>query len=70
MVVNNCGRLPLEHFHKLYAKHQNVLQGQVEFSADGASVLVKLVCRYDGVAVVMFAATTPPAMRALMVAAV
>ena len=45
-------------------------QGQVEFSADGASVLVKLVCRYDGVAVVMFAATTPPAMRALMVAAV
>jgi len=39
-------------------------------STDGASVVVTLVCRYDGVAVVMFAATTPPAMRALMVAAV
>ena len=39
-------------------------------SADGASVLVRLVCRYDGVCVVMFAATTPPAMRALMVSGV
>jgi len=32
VVVDGCGRLPelLEHFHKLFAKHQNCLRGRWE----------------------------------------
>ena len=44
-------------------------QKHVVLSADGANVVVRLVCRYEGASVVIFAATTCPAMRALIVAA-
>jgi len=51
VVVDNCGRLPqfLEHFHKLYAKHRNVLRGRWEaFWASEQTSVVELV-KPDGV---------------------
>jgi putative transposase len=50
VLVDNCGRLPqfLEHFHKLYAKHQNVLRGRWEaFWASEQTSVVREV-RRDG----------------------
>src|SRR5881394_1880145 len=49
-VIDNEGRLPefLEHFHKLFAKHQNALRGRWEnFWASEQSSVVELVGAED-----------------------
>ena len=62
VVVDNCGRLPqfLEHLHKLYAKHQNVLRGRWEaFWASEQTSVVELVKPDDVIAKMIYAITNP-----------
>jgi len=62
VVVDNCARLPkfLEHFHKLYTKHQNVLRGRWEaFWASEQTSVVELVKQDDVLAKMIYAITNP-----------
>jgi len=62
VVVDNHGRLPqfLEHFHKLYAKHQNALRGRWEaFWASEQTSVVELVKAEDVLAKMVYAIANP-----------
>jgi hypothetical protein len=62
VVVDNHGRLPqfLEHFHKLYAKHQNALRGRWEaFWASEQTSVVELVKPEDVLKRMVYAITNP-----------
>lgn len=62
IVVDTKGRMPefLEHFHKLVAKHQNVLRGRWEnFWASEATSVVELVGPEDILAKITYALTNP-----------
>ena len=62
VVVDNHGRLPqfLEHFHKLYAKHQNALLGRWEaFWASEQTSVVELVKAEDVLAKTVYAIANP-----------
>jgi multisubunit Na+/H+ antiporter MnhG subunit len=62
VVVDNHGRLPqfLEHFHKLYAKHQNALLGRWEaFWASEQTSVVELVKAEDVLAKMVYAIANP-----------
>jgi len=64
VLVDNQGRLPqfLEHFHKLYAKHQNALRGRWEaFWASEQTSVVELVKPEDVLAKMIYAITNPVA---------
>ena len=64
VVVDNHGRLPqfLEHFHKLYAKHQNVLRGRWEaFWASEQTSVVELIQPKDVIERMVYAITNPVA---------
>ena len=61
-VIDTAGRLPefLECFHKLFAKHQNVLRGRWEnFWASEQTSVVELVDDKDGLAKMVYALTNP-----------
>src|SRR5205814_7386997 len=61
-VLDRAGRLPefLETFHKLLAKHQNVLRGRWEnFWASEATSVVELVGTEDILAKMTYALTNP-----------
>jgi putative transposase len=62
VVVDNQGRLPefLEHFHKLFAKHQNSLRGRWEaFWATEATSVVELANPEDVLAKMVYAIANP-----------
>jgi putative transposase len=62
IVVDTYGRMPefLEAFHKLFAKHQNVLRGRWEnFWAAEATSVVELLGREDILAKMTYALTNP-----------
>jgi putative transposase len=62
VVVDNHGRLPqfLEHFHKLYGKHQNALRGRWEaFWASEQTSVVELVKPEDVLAKMVYAIANP-----------
>ena len=62
MLVDNHGRLPqfLEHFHKLYGKHQNALRGRWEaFWASEQTSVVELVKPEDVLAKMVYAIANP-----------
>ncbi len=62
VVVDNRGRLPqfLEHFHKLYGKHQNALRGRWEaFWASEQTSVVELVKPEDVLAKMVYAIANP-----------
>jgi len=62
VVVDRSGRLPqfLEHFHKLYAKHQNVLRGRWEaFWASEQTSVVELVEPEDVLGKMVYAIANP-----------
>lgn len=62
IVVDKHGRMPefLEHFHKLFAKHQNALRGRWEnFWASEPTSVVELGDRDDIVAKMVYAITNP-----------
>ena len=64
VVVDNWGRLPqfLEHFHKLYAKHQNALRGRWEaFWASEQTSVVELIQPKDVIEKMVYAITNPVA---------
>ena len=61
-IIDVAGRLPefLEHFHKLFAKHQNVLRGRWEnFWAPEQTSAVELVDDQDVIAKLTYALTNP-----------
>jgi putative transposase len=62
VVVDDCGRLPafLEHFHKLFAKHQNCLRGRWEaFWASEQTSVVELPNPEDVLAKMAYAIANP-----------
>lgn len=62
VVVDNRGRLPefLEHFHKLFAKHQNALRGRWEaFWATEQTSIVELLNPEDVLAKMVYAIANP-----------
>ena len=62
VVVDSLGQLPqfLEHFHKLYAKHQNALRGRWEaFWASEQTSVVELVQPNDVLEKMVYAITNP-----------
>jgi hypothetical protein len=62
VLVDNHGRLPqfLEHFHKLYGKHQNALRGRWEaFWASEQTSVVELVKPEDVLAKMVYAIANP-----------
>jgi hypothetical protein len=62
VVVDNHGRLPqfLEHFHKLYGKHQNALRGRWEaFWASEQTSVVELVKAEDVLRKMVYAIANP-----------
>jgi putative transposase len=61
-VIDTAGRLPefLEYFHKLFAKHQNVLRGRWEnFWASEQTSAVELVDQHDILDKMVYALTNP-----------
>jgi putative transposase len=61
-VIDTEGRLPkfLEHFHRLFAKHQNVLRGRWEnFWATEQTSVVELIGAEDIIAKMVYALTNP-----------
>jgi hypothetical protein len=60
-MVDNYGRLPpfLEHFHKLYGKHQNALRGRGEFWASEQTSVVELVKAEDVLGKMVYAIANP-----------
>ena len=62
VVVDRSGRLPqfLEHFHKLFAKHQNALRGRWEaFWASEQTSVVELVKSEDVLGKIVYAIANP-----------